>query len=605
MFRDKLRQLFTSPALGDLWRWSVPVRLPLAVICLTNAVGALCSLGMTLCTKGLIDGATGGAGGQLRLYAAALVAVAALELANGYFHRVLKRRTSVKLLNHLRADALASVLEKEYAGLEGYHSGELVSRLQGDEGTVCAGIIGVVPKLVSMAVGFFGAAAILIAMDWRFAFVLVAGGILGTCLLSVLRKPLKRRQRAVRKIEDRLQSVLQETLQNLRLVKASGSESRMEEQLLSRQDQYAHAVMEQARFSARVHTGIVSVFQLTWLFCMIWGGWGILRGTLTYGSLAAIIRLVGEIQAPISDSAEVAAQALSTVTSAERLKELLDLPDEEPVSRTDGRTLYAALQEIRLRDVTFSYGREAANVLEGVNAVIRPGDFVALTGVSGGGKSTIFQLLLGIYKPTAGSVEFRFRDRTQAASRSTRRLFAYVPQGNTLFSGTLRENLTLFTEHAEEDEISWAVKAACIDELIEELDDGLDTVIGERGVGLSEGQAQRVAVARALLSRAPILLLDEATSALDEATEARLLSNLSAMKEQGRHSITCLIVTHRPAALSICDYRLHIQERNVGRMDTQEVSRALRSGTDDLPEPPDDLSDDLPEEAGMSIWDAE
>lgn len=582
MIREKWRQLFNSPALGELWRWSRPVRLSLGIICVTNAVAALCSLGMTLCTKSLIDAATGADRSRLLSYAAALAAVAALELGDGYIHRIVKQRTSVKLVNHLRLDALSRVLSKEYPELEGYHSGELVSRLQGDVSNVCSGIVGIVPKLVSMAVSFFGAAAILIAMDWRFAFVLVAGGVLGAWLLSVLRHPMKRRQKAVRRIEGQMQALLQETLQNLRMVKASGSEGRMEAQLQTRQADYERTVMEQTGFSARVHTGIAAVFQLSWLFCMIWGGWGIFRGTLTYGSLAAIIRLVGEIQAPISEAADVASQALITVTSAERLKELLDLPDEAPEAETEGRTLYGELEEICFRDVTFSYGRESANVLEGVNASIRPGDFAALTGVSGGGKSTIFQLLLGIYKPAAGRVEFSFRSGVRPASRGTRRLFAYVPQGNTLFSGTLRENFTLFTDHAEDAEILQAAKAACIDDLINELEEGLDTVIGERGVGLSEGQAQRVAVARALLSRAPILLLDEATSALDEATEARLLSNLSAMKEQGRHSITCLIVTHRPAALSICDYRLHIQERNLGRTDAaQEVPGAQEEEQND------------------------
>ena len=195
-----------------------------------------------------------------------------------------------------------------------------------------------------------------------------------------------------------------------------------------------------------------------------------------------------------------------------------------------------------------------------MNGEIRRGDFAALTGISGGGKTSLFQLLLGIYRPTSGRVFFEQGDRQVPVSKATRSLFAYVPQGNTLFSGTLRENLTMFTDHASPEEVQNAVRAACLEDVVREV--GMDAVLGERGVGLSEGQAQRVAVARALLSKAPILLLDEATSALDEETEARMLKNISAMREK-----TCIIVTHRRAALSICDYTFHIEN---GRMTRTE-----------------------------------
>lgn len=573
MFRDKLKKLFASPALGDVLRWSRPARLGVAGICLTNAVNALCSLGTTLCTKGLIDAATGRDWNLLRLFGILLVSLAVVELLNGYAHRLWKRRTEAKLYNHLCAQTLNQILDKQYPGLEGYHSGELVSRVQGDVSLVRNGIVGVLPKLVSMLVGFFGASAILISMDWRFAFALVAMGVLGAWLLAVLRHPMKRRQANVRKLEGSIQALLQETLQNLRLVKASGCEARMVEKLRGRQEQYYDTVMDQTSFTAKANFGIGTLYHISWLFCMLWGGWGIYRGVLTYGSLAAIIRLVGEIQAPISEASEVAAQALYTVTSAERLKELLDLPDEEESPLVSGRELYQNLKEIHGQSLTFSYGREGGNVLEDAELSIRPGSFVALTGASGGGKSTLFQLLLGIYRPTGGRLDFRFTDHSEPASRRTRPLFTYVPQGNTLFSGTLRENFSLFSQRTTDEEILEAARVACIDELVEQLEDGLDTVIGERGVGLSEGQAQRVAIARALLSRAPILLLDEATSALDEATEALLLSHLEDLRDNGQE-LTCLIVTHRRAALSICDYRLHLEQGKFHLLDGVEAGTA-------------------------------
>ena len=212
-------------------------------------------------------------------------------------------------------------------------------------------------------------------------------------------------------------------------------------------------------------------------------------------------------------------------------------------------------------DVTFRYEDGTEDVLRDISCTIRKGESVALTGTSGGGKTSLFQLLLGIYSPDKGKVAYKTGQKETAACRETRALFAYVPQGNTLFSGTLRENLLMFTDEATEDDIREAIRIACIEDLVNDV--GLDAEIGERGVGLSEGQAQRVAVARAILTGAPILLLDESTSALDEDTEAQMLQNISAMRDK-----TCLIVTHRKAALAICNYRLHLTEGKMTRVDT-------------------------------------
>ena len=305
-------------------------------------------------------------------------------------------------------------------------------------------------------------------------------------------------------------------------------------------------------FSFRMNDSMGLVFDFSWLFCMLWGCMNIYRGNLTYGSLAAMLQLIGRIQGPIANAVSIASQLYGVTSSAERLLELTDLPDEE-----EGEVLHS-FDEIVMDDITFKYDDGIEEVLQHVNWTIHRGDFMALTGISGGGKTSLFQLLLGIYKPTKGQMLFRDGDKVVPASRGTRALFAYVPQGNTLFSGTLRDNLTMFTDSATEEEIRAAVEAACLTAVVDDI--GYDAVLGERGVGLSEGQAQRVAVARALLSGAPILLLDEATSALDDRTEAKLLENISKMRDK-----TCIIVTHRAAALSICDYTLHIEEGTMSR----------------------------------------
>ena len=556
-----------SPALMDIWKWSESVYRPLFVLCMVQVIIAVATLGIPLATRGLIDGAAGQNSTQIRWYAFILVLMVLLIRGFSLAQGILHTRTSAFLLKDLRSMLLKSLLKKQYAGLNGYHSGELVNRMFSDVSVVKSGIMEIVPGLVSMGVSFIGAFMILIAMDWRFVGILVLGGVLGLLLMVLFRNPMKKRHYAVQETEGKLHAVLQETLEHIRLVKASGSERRMECQVDRCQECFLHAQMKKGYFSVYMNGAINTVFHLSWLFCMLWGCLGIYWGHLTYGMLAAMIQLVGLIQGPIARAANVTGQIYSMIGSAERLKELLDLPEEsEAGASLEWR--YEQLTEIRLQDVSFSYEREAA-VLRHVSASVRPGDIVAVTGISGGGKSTLFQLLLGIYVPSEGTILFCFQkpDGTesvlQAADASrTRGLFAYVPQGNTLFSGTLRDNFSMFADGVTDGEIMKAAEISCIDDLVNELQDGLDTVIGERGIGLSEGQAQRVAVARALLSKAPILLLDESTSALDEETEARLLQNIARLEHK-----TCLIVTHRKAALKICDYEIHIENARTNRLE--------------------------------------
>ena len=540
-------------AIRELWQWSKTRHLSIFGICILSMIGTCGSLVIAAATRGLIDSAVGRDGRQF-LFNAILISGAVLTIRLcGLISGLLSAKTGAELLRDLRTMVLRRLLHKQYAELDGFHSGELVNRMFSDVGIVRNGIMEAVPAIVSMAVGFAGAAVLLIRMDWRFILLMLAGGLLGLILIAAFHKPMTSRHKAAQESEGRLHAALQELLENLRLVKASGTEKRMEGRTEDRQQAFLAAQLRKGRFSVSMNNSISLVFQLSWLFCMLWGCYGIYCGRLTYGMLAAILQLLGQIQGPFSKAAGVADQLYGTISSAERLKELLDLPEEEPVPADDS-VPDREFREIRLCGVDFSYGRSAEPVLKQVNLTIRAGEFAAVTGASGSGKSTRFQLLLGIYQPVGGELKFCFADgKEMAVSRSTRGLFAYVPQGNTLFSGTLRENLTMFTDSASDEEILQAARLACLDRFLAELSDGLDTVIGERGIVLSEVQAQRVAVARALLSRAPILLLDECTSALDEKTETELLRNIASLRGK-----TCLIVTHRRAALEICNSRIHI-----------------------------------------------
>lgn len=544
-YLNKLRTILHSPGLAAVIQWSKSVHSNVIMICFLTVISTLISLGFPIATKGLVDGAVSSNLDSLRksaiLLGILILGLRAVAIVNAY----IRTYTSSGLQKSMQSMLVSEILKKKYSSLRSYHSGELVNRVFSDMGVIRSGVMNILPGLIGTVVSFVGASIILISMDWHFVILMVIGGLLGLVLILLFKNPLKERHKRMQEAEGALHASVQETLENIRLIKASCSEERMKGRVEVAQDNLRAEQIRKWVFRFRMDNCMGLVFDLSWLFCMIWGCLNIFRGNLTYGSLAAMIQLIGRIQGPITNAVDIAGQIYGVTSSAERLLELTQMPDEE-----QGRVL-TDFDSIELKDITFHYDDGIDEVLQSISWTIRKGDFMALTGMSGGGKTSLFQLLLGIYQPTSGKVVFREGETEIPASAGTRRLFAYVPQGNTLFSGTLRDNLTMFTDQATDEEIMAVADAACIGHVVKEI--GLDTVLGERGVGLSEGQAQRVAVARALLSKAPILLFDEATSALDEKTEARLLENISAMRDK-----TCIIVTHRRAALEICDYTLRL-----------------------------------------------
>ena len=559
----KFMQVFRSPALKQVFIWSKCIRGRVLAICLLNIIRVFFSLGLTLVIKGLIDAAVTSEWNALMRFGILLIILILSDTATGFFLSVIQTRASAVFQRRIQGELIQDIFSKQYPSIKKYHSGELINRVFSDAGVIHSGILGVLPDLISTIFGFVGAAVILITLDWKFVVLLLFAGLIGFVLVLLFRKPMKKRHLRMQKAEDRLHAVIQESFENFRLIKASVSERRIYHRIRGRQTALEEERVRQGVFSAVMRNSMGLMFDFSWLFCMLWGSVSIFRGELTYGSLAAMLQLIGRVQGPISQTVGIAGEVYGVAASAERLMELTELPSE-----TDGDSL-KDFDEISIEEVFFRYEDGEEDVLQNVSCVIHKGDFVALTGASGEGKTSLFYLLLGIYPPNKGRIVFRCGISETEACRGTRSLFAYVPQGNSLFSGTLRENLTLFTDEASDEEIVDALRIACIDSLVSEI--GLDAELGERGVGISEGQAQRVAVARALLSKAPILLLDESTSALDEDTEASMLKNISNLRDK-----TCLIVTHRQAALSICDYRLHLTDGHL------EKKVALSAGQEDV-----------------------
>ncbi len=520
-----------------------------AILALTagNMLLALSGTGLAVASKEIVDAAVDGQACTLKRYALILVLLLASGLLLQGILNHLSETARARMVNEIRQETMAALLQKQYPAMESYHSGDLTNRLMSDVRIVCEGIFGILPPLFHMLTRLAAAAWVLFRIDWQFTCVLfaVGGGILlGAALL---RRPMQKLHRDVQQEGGSVQALIQEMLVNLRLIKASHSEDCLEDKLQGRQNRYFAVQMKRKGISLLANAGLQTVFDGCWLYAVCRGCVGLLEGTVTYGSFTAMLQLVGQIQSPFVGMSGILQRFYGMTASAQRLEELLSLPQEETVQTV---SLERGMAEgITLENVSFSYGEEP--VLKNISGHIDAGDMVVITGPSGTGKSTLFLLMLGIYRPCAGQLLVTGRTDREMTSQ-TRKLFSYVPQGNTLFSGTLRENLTLFSPGASPEEIFRAAKIACVEDLILEI--GLDTRIGERGLGLSEGQAQRIAIARGLLSNAPFLLLDEITSALDARTEAQVLRNLAGLPDR-----TCLIVTHRTLAMDFCSKRLHIE----------------------------------------------
>lgn len=490
--------------------------------------------------------------GSIGCLAGLIVLQLVLRLFCNSMREYVKSKSAVELRHYI----LEQLMHKEYTGIEAYHSGELLNRMFSDVGIVSDTITGILPTLANAFTRIVFAAGVLIYLDKHFSCVFLVAAIFLYTFIKLLRGRIKGMHKEVQKREDKVRSFLQETLENLRVIKVFEVEDKMLQKTDLRQNDQFKMQMKQRTLHITANAGFNFIFQAGYFCALSWGAIGLYNGTMTYGTLTALLQLVGQIQTPLTSLSGFMPQWYNMLASAERIMEIEQIPDEKSVSKQQADVIYDKMSGLVFENVSFAYDRDV--VLEDVNISLRKGTFTAVTGLSGGGKSTLFLLMTGLYEPITGRVSFICEEGEYIPVRSAGGLFAYVPQGNCLFSGTLRENLLLLNDTATEEDIWSMLSVVCADTFVRELPKGLDTYIGEDGTGLSEGQAQRIAVARALLKNAPILLLDEATSALDEETERRLLDNIARL-----HDKMCLIVTHRKAALDICDNQIIIEDRKV------------------------------------------
>ena len=512
---------------------------------------ALSSVLLALVMRRVIDQAVAG---TQRAFLQALILMGALLLGQillRWLERFLEDDTRAVIENRLRQKAFHEILQTEYAKTKAYHTGELMNRITSDTQVVTEGVVSLLPSFFSIGVRILGVLIVMAAIEPGIAVVFLVGGCVMAALSVLPRALQKKMHKEVQEADGEVRSFIQESLESVLVIRAFGCEEKIEATSAEKMAGHRKARRRKSHVVNFFASGLRLCIQCGYVFGFAWCGLGILEQRITYGTMTAVIQLIGQIQIPFANIGSTLPKYTSMLASAERLMEFSEQSSE--MKKTEVKwtrqEAYEQMKSIDFEQVSFAYDADRT-VLKEETFSVKKGEFAALIGSSGIGKSTVMKLLLSVYQPNEGRIEVNMGDEKAALSELPAGMFAYVPQGNYLMGGSIWQ-VVGFAEKEDEidkEKVIEACKIACADEFVAQLVKGYDTVLGERGAGLSEGQMQRLAVARAIYSECPILLLDEATSALDSDTERRLITSLKQMS-----NCTVFLVTHRKEVWELCD----------------------------------------------------
>lgn len=531
---------------GTRWLWNASqgYRVPILASILAGTTRIGISLTFVWQCKHLIDIATHQADGNIAIGLASMTGCIVLQLLLSSLVNRLYAHTEISLRNRLQQNLFEHILKSHWSGRETFHSGDMLNRMEEDVRTVTDLLAGSIPSAGITLFQLAGAALFLFCLDHRMAVVILLIMPLALLFSKLYMKRMRHLTREIRATDSRLQSHLQENLQHRTLISTLEYTSMAADMISTLQSGLKRLVMRRNSFSIFSGLMVQAGFALGYLTAFAWGIYGLDTGTVTFGTLTAFLQLVAQVQRPVVELARQIPAFISALTSVERIDELTSLPLEE-----QGEPLILKGKVgIRLENVTFAYPDGKRKVIEHFTHDFEPGSLTAVLGETGSGKSTMVRLMLALLRPDGGNITLYDERQSLPASPLTRRNFVYVPQGNTLVSGTLRDNLLLGNPEATDAQMWKALHMAAAD-FVHELPQGLGTPCGEMGTGLSEGQAQRIAIARGLLRPGNIVLLDEPTSSLDSDTEQTLLERLS-HTIQGK---TLIIITHQMQTARLCD----------------------------------------------------
>ena len=556
----KIIEKYKSGAFREMWnetkwlysyaakyKWLIVIYIVIGLFATGLALAA------SLVTKNLINEVLGG---KISAAAVALYVFLGLSgIAVSALNRRLSAKISLRVNNEIRADVFGKFISTTWEEVSAFHSGDLLNRINGDVSTVADSVIGWIPSVTIKSAQFIGAIAIICYYDAAMALLSLISIPAAALISSLLLRKMRSYGTKIREAGSELMSFFEESLQNIQTVKAFGLSQSLDGRLAQLQKIYYDTSLEYNALSVKVTSGMSVLGLFVSYLCMGWCIFRLFTGAIDIGTMVLFIQLSSYLSSSISSLISSVPTVISATVSAGRIISVLNLPREEEDESLAAREIadFGEAPEIEFRDVSFGY-KNGGKVFSEVNLTVAPGEFAAFVGPSGGGKTTLLRLLLGLVKPQSGKATLSAKGKTTEISSATRRIFTYVPQEKAMFSGTVAEMLRLFSPEATDEEINAALKAACAYDFVAALPEGINTPLGERGAGFSEGQNQRLAIARAVLRKAPVLLLDEATSALDLETERRVLENITALCR----SKTLIVMTHRESVLPLCDsvYRI-------------------------------------------------
>lgn len=542
-----------------LWQ-SRRVMFPLLLIIVLGSISSLIDVFRAIVTKILIDSATIGDSQLIIKWLIIFASILCVEIGIRAVNPIITTYCSGKIKNIVQKKLYTHITHSEWMEQTKYHSVSLLTRITNDVDTIANTLTNVLPNIISFSVMLITAFITLLFLEPIMALLAIV--IFPFCLLisKIYARKQKRVYLDIQEEEVNYRTYIQESLQNIMIVKAFTQETNNISKLKKFQNKKLKLLLKRSRLNAITNTFIQIGAWVSYFIVFLWGTLKLSTGINAFGTLTALLQLFGNIQGPFLGFAHSLPQIINSLAAAERLMEIEEMVLEQGNNLDISKNIQHV--GIEFKNVSFCY-KDNIPVLNNICFKIDPGDIVALIGDSGEGKTTIIRLLLALIHPIDGEINFSFNNKDFTGNRDFRNLISYVPQGNTLFSGTIKDNVHYGNPQATLPQIKEALKLACAWGFIDELENKHSTVIGEKGIGLSEGQAQRLAIARAFLRKRPILILDEATSALDSETELGVLQSIKNLN----HKPTCFIITHRTSALAICNKTLQINNGHITIID--------------------------------------
>lgn len=557
----QLKKIVKNPAMSWIFGVSGKLKLGVLLLVLLNSAISISAVAFALVLREAIDGAVSGNKMVFLKFVIILGLIMLGQIAARGVIRFLDEYMRSGMENVIKTRLYETILSRKYSAITAFHTGELLNRITNDAVVVADGFVQIIPGIIAMLVKLAGAAAVLFVLDYRFSVIFFAGGGLVLIFTTLFRRVMKKLHKDVQAADGVLRSYLSENLGSLMVLKTFGAERKSIDTSKQYMDKHRFMRMKRNKFSNICNVGFGLVMNGGYIFGLCWCSFGILHGSITYGTLSAVLQLVDQLWAPLANMTGYMPKFYGMLSSAERCMELETLEEEHvesQFSRDYCRELYKDMTAIECKNITFRY--EDDIILENADISIGKGELITIMGNSGAGKSTLLKLLLAIYEPEKGTLEIKTEKESYALTEKYRKMFAYVPQGNFLMSGNVTSAIASLDDTSADvdmDKVKAVAHIACADTFVEKLEHGYDTLIGERGMGISEGQAQRLAIARALYTDAPVLLLDEATSALDEQIEKKVLKNIRELTDK-----TVIIVSHRKAVLEVCDRCVVLEDKH-------------------------------------------